>query len=102
MTLDTDTNRQIYPKCQTTNYMLHGKALNDYNIIEYFVNTYKDDVDCQDHNQEDEENIDLMFDEHCWPGRPQKECIHYLSNHPKYNKKLSIKQHVDITSFQTL
>jgi hypothetical protein len=45
--------------------MLHGKALNDYNIIEYFVNTYKDDVDCQDHNQEDEENIDLMFDEHC-------------------------------------
>jgi hypothetical protein len=44
--------------------MLRGEALDDYNIIEYFVNTYKDDVDRRDRNQEDKEDIDLMSDEH--------------------------------------
>ena len=41
MTLDADSQGKIYPKCQSTDYMLQGESLSHCNIMEYFVDTYE-------------------------------------------------------------
>ena len=71
--------------------MLRGHAVEEYNIVEYFVHTYEEDMETR-YKDQDNEVVDKMTDEHRGPGRKRNERILYLPNHPKYGKKLRIKR----------
>jgi len=44
ITLEVDSHGVMYPKSQVTDYMVRGDALEEYNLIEFFMNTYKDKI----------------------------------------------------------
>lgn len=44
LTLDTDSDGKLYTKCQATDYILRGEAVKKYNIVEYFIHTYEDNI----------------------------------------------------------
>jgi hypothetical protein len=91
LTLDTDSAGRIYPKSQATDYMLRGEELKGYNIIEFFVNTYEDDMERRYLEENEEESTEPASDEHRGPGRRRNARYLYLPNHPKFTKKLRIK-----------
>jgi hypothetical protein len=64
LTLDTDSAGRIYPKSQVTDYMLHGEELQGNNIVEFFVNTYEDDMERHYLEENEEESTKLTSDEH--------------------------------------
>ena len=66
--------------------MLRGESLVHCNIMEYFVDTYKADMEKHYmHSTND------TTDQHQRPGQKQNECILYLPAHPKYQQKLRVK-----------
>ena len=60
--------------------MLRGHAVEEYNIVEYFVHTYEEDMETR-YKDQDNEVVDGMTDEHRGPGRKRNERILYLPNH---------------------
>ena len=72
--------------------MLRGEELKGYNIIEFFVNTYKDNMECCYLEENEEESTKPVSDEHRGPGRRRNDRYLHLPNHPKFTKKLRIKQ----------
>jgi hypothetical protein len=72
--------------------MLRGEELKGYNIIEFFVNTYEDDMERRYLEENEEESTEPTSDEHRGPGRQRNDRYLYLPNHPKFIKKLRIKR----------
>lgn len=72
VTLDVTSNGQLFAKCQATDYHCWGKSLSNYNVLDFFVNTYKADIDAVDHRaaaEFDDGNDDLQ----CRRGRPRND-----------------------------
>ena len=87
MNLDVNSLRKIYPKCQSTDYVLRGESLAHCNIMEYFVDIYEADMKKRYmHSAND------TTDQHWRPGWKRNECILYLPAHPKYPQKLRVKR----------
>ena len=89
MTLDTDGREKLFTQCQVTDYRLCGEALADWNIIEYFINSYEANIDLKSktiNNQLDDEELDLDRAPR-QRGWPHQECVQYLPSHPKSKQK---------------
>ena len=54
--------------------MLCGDAIEEYNIIEYFIHTYEEVMETC-YKDQDNEVVDKMTDKHCGPGCKQNKCI---------------------------
>ena len=72
--------------------MLCGEELKGYNIIEFFVNTYEDNMEHRYLEENKEESTEPASDEHRGPGRRRNDWYLYLPNHLKFTKKLRIKR----------
>ena len=72
--------------------MLCEEELKGYNIIEFFVYTYEDNMECFYLKENKEESTEPVSDEHRGPGCWRNDQYLYLPNHPKFTKKLRIKQ----------
>ena len=94
MTLDISSAGQIFAKCQVTDYLCHGEALSECNMIDFVVDTYEVDILPRDKAEiytkrsegweADSDNEDVQV---CRPGQPHHDRILYLSHHPKAEKK---------------
>jgi hypothetical protein len=56
LTLDLDSAGHVYPKYQVTDYQFHGKKMALYNMLDFFFDTYEEDIPKhkQDGTTEDE------------------------------------------------
>ena len=72
--------------------MLRGEELKGYNIFEFFVNTYEDNMEHHYLEENEEESTEPASDEHRGPGCQRNDRYLYLPNHPKFTKKLRIKR----------
>ena len=85
--LELDINMQghIFPRNQVTDYVCRGEALQQHSILEFFVNTYEEDLGKEksavDSPNLEEDNLERR-------GRPRHACVRYLPHHPKYDAKL--------------
>ena len=78
ITLDVDSSRWIYAKSQMTDYICRGEELEDYNLLDYFTETYEAEIKARDRL---EENDEMDTNQHC------KHCqrnvqIQYRLDHP--------------------
>jgi hypothetical protein len=67
--------------------MLRGEELKGYNIIEFFVNTYEDNMECRYLKENEEDSTKPMSDEHRGPERRRNDWYLYLPDHSKFTKK---------------
>jgi len=104
--LDVNGNRKLFFKSQVTDYTLRGESLSMSNVMDFFVNTYKADIDKRAWQQEkanalamDNETDVLQCPKR---GKPLHEHVRYLASHPKYNAKQCIvwsKRHNTLPNF---
>jgi hypothetical protein len=88
VTLDTDRAGKIYTKCQVTDYICRGEDLETFNVLQFFVNTWEDDVRKQGTQPESLDSD--MTDQHRRPGRRPNQRVPYLSDHPNHGKKTRV------------
>src|SRR6202041_652850 len=87
ITLDVSSTGYVFAKCQVTDYHSRREALSDFNVLDFFVNTYEVDVGSGASMQnEDGEESDLGRG----PGRPRNARVHYLDRHLKAKQKMRI------------
>ncbi|KAJ3511695.1 hypothetical protein NLJ89_g3948 [Agrocybe chaxingu] len=103
LTLDINTAGKVYAKCQLTDYATRGEALTDWNIIEFFVNTYEEDIrtktsDTTAGNQEEDTSASRPVDTEegsyddgsrgprVRRGRQPNQRVPYLDAHPKHKQ----------------
>ena len=87
MTLDIDSHGRIFAKCQVTDYRCRGDGLSGYNLLQFFVDTYKTDIETRD-RKDDEDDIDR--DTHQGPGRSSNDHICYLDEHLKAKRQCRV------------
>ena len=87
MTLDIDSHGRIFAKCQVTDYRCRGDGLSGYNLLQFFVDTYKTDIETRD-RKDDEDDIDR--DTYRGPGCPCNDRICYLDEHPKAKRQCRV------------
>lgn len=68
----------MFAKSQVTDYQHRGTELQDYNLVEFFTDTYEAEITKADHKAEL-----VSEDAHRGPGRPRNPRVRYLSTHPK-------------------
>jgi hypothetical protein len=83
--IDMNDSGKNFVKSQVTDYQLRGDELEDYNLLDFFVDTYETDIPQRDRD-------DILFEEETsrGPGRPRHERIWYQENHPKYTQKYRV------------
>ena len=112
VTLDVNSMGQIFAKCQVTDYRCRGEHLASYNMLDFFVNTYEEDIqrnncrqlDAEDDDGDDgsENNSDDDEDLARKPGRPRNRRIPYLNHHPKARQKQRVirsRNHRNLPNF---
>ena len=91
ITLDINCSGQLYYWSQIINYCARGRELEEMNIIEFFVNTYEEDISSRRFEDLDEmgpmsrgpnETSDYMVRFRMGPRSNQR--IRYLPSHPKF------------------
>ena len=85
MTLEADERGKISMKSQIEDYCQRGKALEDTNIIDYFLNTYEIDID----NKGEVDSIAGTYNSK-QRGCPRHQRVPYLQGHPKARMKQRI------------
>ena len=81
--LDVNAEGVVFPKSQVTDYRCRRHSLADYNLLDFIVNTYEDDV-----TGGDTEDVEASNDSMPQTlGRPRNTQIHYLCNHPNYQRQ---------------
>ena len=94
ITLEITPQGGMVLKNQVTNYITHGDALADYNIIQFFTNTYKSKI------QQTETDNDKDQD-HIKRGHPKYKCVPYKPDHPKHPQYNALFEARVITTYQT-
>ena len=84
ITLEADELGKLRPRNQVTDYMFRGEALADYNVIEFFVDTYEDRV--KGDNTDSHLHMYKTGDKQK-RGRPCHERVPYLPGHPTKQTK---------------
>lgn len=82
----------MYTKSQYVDYQLRGGELSSCNVIDYFVNTYEEDLKRQPSGQSGPANLDNTSDVHRRPGRHMNPRVRYLPLHPKHDSKQRVIQ----------
>ena len=76
ITLEITPQGGMVPKNQVTDYITRGDALANYNIIQFFTNTYKSKIwRTETDNDEDQDHIKR--------GHPKHKRVPYKPDHPK-------------------
>lgn len=93
--LDLNSTGQLFAKSQVTDYMCWGDGLANYNMLNFFVDTYEEDIPhytrCSDGSSDSENSDD---DRATAPqGRPCHDCFPYLGMHPKVKQKQRVKRY---------
>lgn len=65
-------------KSQVVDYQHRGIDLEDYSVLDFFVDTYKTEITKADRD------ADLFEDAYRGPGRPRNPRVRYLPTHPKF------------------
>lgn len=79
MTLGLDCNGALYPQSQIEDYRLRGRELENYNVLDFFVDTYEEDIHtskCDINEESDAGVIELR-------GRPSQPQAMYSKEHPR-------------------
>ena len=71
---NVDSTGKIFPCCQLTDYNCRARELLNYSILEYFTDTYEEDIQYRDVDGDADRKI----------GRPRNQRASYLDNHPKH------------------
>jgi|SRR5882762_10025141 len=102
--LETDLAGNIIKKCQVVDYCYCGEDLSDYNMVDFFVDTYETDLTAQERTQGKDVAVEISDDEdgdgsddNEFPrpqkrGRPANDRICYLPEHPLVKTKQCIKR----------
>ena len=69
---------QLIPKSQVVDYQYRGTELEDYNVLDFFVDTYETEITKADRERDLSED-----DARRGPGRPRNPRARYLTMHPK-------------------
>ena len=78
ITLELSGSGQLIVKSQVTDYQCRGTELEDYNVLDFFVDTYETEITKADRE------MDLSEDDaRRGPGRPRNPRVRYLTTHPK-------------------
>ena len=94
ITLEITSQGGIVLKNQVTNYITHGDALADYNIIQFFTNTYESKIwRTETDNNEDQDHIKR--------GHPKYKRVSYKPDHPKHPQYNALFEARVITIYQT-
>ena len=81
-TLAVDSGGVLYAQSQTDDYRFRGHELEAFNVLEFFVDTYEDNL-CKtagDHSNSRPNHTELR-------GRPAHARVLYLPSHPQHKKK---------------
>ena len=78
VTLDVSSSGQMFAKSQVTDYRCRGTELQDYNVVEFFTDTYEVEI-----TKADREAELISDDTYRGPGRPRNTRVCYLTTHPK-------------------
>ena len=78
VTLDLSSSGQVILKSQVVDYQSRGSELQDYNLLDFFVDTYETEITRLD-REKDLSGEDIYRG----PGRPRNTRVRYLSSHPK-------------------
>jgi hypothetical protein len=101
VTIDVDDNDRLFVRSQVTDYQLRGDDLEDVNVLDFFVDTYEEDVKrtrrSQEVDVEVEDNIealdaDIDGEQSRGPtgskrGRPRHNRSQYKEGHPQRAQK---------------
>lgn len=68
----------MFARSQVTDYQCRGTELQDYNLIDFFMDTYEVEI-----TKADREAELVSEDARHGPGRPRNTRVHYLNPHPK-------------------
>lgn len=76
--MELSSSGQLIAKSQVIDYQHRGTELEDYNVLDFFVDTYETEITKADRE------MDLLEDDaHRGPGRPRNPRVRYLTTHPK-------------------
>ena len=78
VTLDVSSSGQMFAKSQITDYQCRGTELQEYNLVDFFTDTYEVEITRADRAAEL-----VSEDIHRGPGRPRNTRVRYLTTHPK-------------------
>ena len=78
ITLDLSSSGRLIVKSQVTDYQHRGVELEDYSVLDFFVETYETEI-----TKADREADLFLEDTHRGPGRPRNTRARYLTSHPK-------------------
>jgi hypothetical protein len=88
--LGTDSAGQLYTKSQFNDYALRGAGLEDFNVLQFFVDTWEGEAKSSPTPALDEAN-----DLHRGPGRKSNQRFPYLSQHPNQGSKIRVLRSPD-------
>lgn len=78
ITLELSSSGQLIAKSQVVDYQHRGTELEDYSVLDFFVETYETEITKADREADLSEE-----DTHRGPGRPRNPRVRYLTSHPK-------------------
>ena len=78
VTLELSSSGDMIVKSQVVDYQHRGVELEDYSVLDFFVDTYETEITKADRQAD-------LFDEDAprGPGRPRNPRVRYLTSHPK-------------------
>ena len=79
ITLDVSSSGRMFAKSQVADYQHRGTELQDYNLVDFFTDTYEAEITTADRQAE----LVVSEDVHRGPGRPRNPRVRYLTTHPK-------------------
>ena len=90
MTIEFNNQGQLYARSQVTDYRLWGKEHRGLNVMEFFRDTYEEEVKktVPATNNQDEDGNDVYRK----PGRPQHKRTQYMEGHPKKGRIQHVTQ----------
>ena len=95
VTLDLNSSGQLFAKSQVTDYMCRGESLANCNMLDFFVDTYEEDIPQK--TRRSDNNLDSNDSDNddgtVTSGRPRHDRIPYLCSHPKSKQKQRVKRY---------
>ena len=90
MMLGVNSEGALCAQSQVEDYICRGDALEQYNLLDYFVDTYEDDLKKRDPKQTDstDDSWDLR-------GRPTWPRVPYQTSHPRHKRKVHVLRSVN-------
>lgn len=93
--LDLNSTGQLFAKSQVTDYMCREDGLTNYNMLNFFVDTYEEDIPHYTRHSDGSSNSKNSDDDRATAPRgwPCHDRFPYLSMHPKAKQKQRVKRY---------